>query len=299
MNKIFTFAAILLFSLVPICGAAVELKDELNTAKAQGIIFSKDNRTLLKCPANVVSVKIPSCVSVIGHKAFARCAALTGVMIPRSVKRIESGAFTWCTALKSVEIPDSVTVIGTQAFSRCKALTEFRIPAGVVEIGDGVFSGCDKLTSVSVGSGTAFAVDKIGALIDRKNIKLLYLPQSFSGIYTVPEEVVSIGAVAFYCCPKLVGVKFHDGVKRIGGKAFYGCSSLTEIEIPEGVPSVGDWTFAKCVNLSRIEIPDSVVEIGKMAFYGCSSLMEVSIGKDCKVGTNAFSCKVKRRQHKK
>lgn len=302
MNKIFTFAAVLLFSLVPIGAGAGEIQEwkaELCNAKDQGIVFSNDNRTLLKCPQNVVSVKIPSCVTVIGHKAFARCTSLTAVTIPRSVKRIEAGAFTWCTALKGVEIPDSVTVIGTQAFSRCKALTEIQIPAGVSEIGDGIFSGCDKLTAVAVESTSVFAVDKSGALIDRKNRKLLYLPPSFSGIYTVPEDVVSIGAVAFYCCRKLGGVKFHNGVKSIGGKAFYGCSSLTEIEIPQGIDAIGNWTFAKCVSLSRIEIPDSVVDIGSMAFYGCAKLTEVAVGRDCRIGTNAFPCKVKRRQQGK
>ena len=298
MKKFFALSVVILgIMLIPGCIAVQNYKDELDAAKGQGIVFSNDNKTLLKCPQNVVFVKIPSCVTVIGHKAFAKCSNLTGVSIPGSVKIIEGGAFTWCTSLKNIEIPDSVTVIGRQAFSRCKALTEIRIPAGVAEIGDGVFSGCDKLSSITVApeAASAFAVDKYGALIDRKKRKLLHLPQSFSGIYTVPEEVTSIGAVAFYCCRKLCGVRFHDQVKSIGGKAFYGCSSLEEINIPDGVTVIGDWTFAKCVSLSGVAIPDSVIDIGEMAFYGCSKLTEVAISRDCKTGTNAFDCKVIRR----
>lgn len=297
MKKFFTFAILSLLGSAAIGGGTENWKLELEIARGQGIIFSMDNRVLLKCPQNVVSVKIPSCVSVIGHKAFAKCAQLSEVMIPESVKRIDAGAFTWCVALDKIEIPESVTVIGTQAFSRCKALTEIKIPAKVTEIGDGIFAGCDKLTSVTVGSSKtpAFMVDSSGALIDCKKQKLLYLPMGFSGIYRVPESVNSIGAVAFYCCRKLTGIKFSAGVKSIGGKAFYGCSSLTGIDIPEGVPAIGEWTFAKCVDLSEVTIPDSVVSIGKNAFYGCAKLTELQVGKDCKLVPGAVPCRVIRR----
>ena len=297
MKKFFIVAAVLFYGFFAVAGNKSTVQNwsaELETAKGQGIIFSIDNRVLLKCPQNVVSVKIPSCVSVIGHKAFAKCARLSEVMIPESVKRIDAGAFTWCVALDKIEIPESVTVIGTQAFSRCKALTEFQIPAGVTEIGDGIFAGCDKLTSIRSKS-PAFMVDSCGALIDCKKQKLLYLPMGFSGIYRVPESVNSIGAVAFYCCRKLTGIKFHSGVKNIGSKAFYGCSLLAGIDIPKGVPRIGEWTFAKCVNLSEVTIPDSVTDIGKNAFYGCAKLTELQVGKDCKLVPGAVPCRVIRR----
>ena len=301
MKKFFILAAVWLWGIAAIAGEVWE--DELKTAKEQGIRFSEDNRVLLKCPPEVVSVTIPSCVAVIGHKAFDRCTELTGVVIPDSVKRIDAGAFSWCVALNKIELPESIKVIGGQAFSRCKALREIKIPAGVVEIGDGIFAGCDKLTKVTVAASTyngvktpAFAVDKSGALIDWNKRKLLYLPLDFRGIYTVPDGVASIGAVAFYCCRKLTGVIFPASVKSIGGKAFYGCSSLTGIKIPAGVPKIGDWTFAKCVSLTGVAIPDSVVEIGKKAFFNCPKLTEVSVSSECKIGTDAISGELIRRR---
>ena len=72
---------------------------ELKTAKAQGITFSDDNKTLLTCPPNVTSVVIPSCVTTIGDLAFEGCSNLTSVSIPSNCN------------VSSLAFPDNCKVI--------------------------------------------------------------------------------------------------------------------------------------------------------------------------------------------
>lgn len=110
----------------------------LQDAKAQGILFSDDNKTLLWCPLDVVgAVVIPPCVTRIGKAAFERCTALTGVMIPDSVTEIGYSAFDGCDHLRRVTIPGSVERIGRGAFLACP-LTEVSIPERA-EVGKKVF----------------------------------------------------------------------------------------------------------------------------------------------------------------
>ena len=96
--------------------------------------------------------------------------------------------------IKSVVIPNGVTSIGKEAFYGCSNLTSVTIPDSVTSIGDGAFFG---VKSVQVSSGhPIFSVDKCGALINKKENKLLYVPPSLWG-YTIPSSVTSIGSFAF------------------------------------------------------------------------------------------------------
>lgn len=88
----------------------------------------------------------------------------------------------------------------------------------------------------------------------------------------MPENVTSIGELAFFSCYSLDNIKIPSSVTTIGEYAFYGCSSLTSIEIPEGVTSIEGNTFCGCISLTNIEIPSSVTTIGSFAFQNCSNL---------------------------
>ena len=92
---------------------------------------------------------------------------------------------------KEYTIPTGVTAIGKEAFADCRRLKSVTIPAGVTTIGDGAFARCPKV-EVSP-ENPNFYLDASGALIDRKNAKLLYLPPRFSGAYTIPSGVTTIG----------------------------------------------------------------------------------------------------------
>lgn len=125
-------------------------QEELRIAQDQGIAFSDDNKTLIKCPKTVISVVIPSCVTSIEKEAFYKCENLISITIPDSVTSIESYTFSGCSNLVSVTIPDGVTSIGYKAFDGCTNLTKVTIPASVASIGNEAFDGCTHLTRVTI-----------------------------------------------------------------------------------------------------------------------------------------------------
>ena len=120
-------------------------------ALQQGLEFSADRKTLIKCPnKNIESCIIPYGVTSIGTGAFFECERLTSVVIPDSVTSIGKEAFSVCKSLTSVTIPNSVTSIGHWAFFMCTSLTSVTIPDSVTSIGGGTFQKCTNLTSVTI-----------------------------------------------------------------------------------------------------------------------------------------------------
>jgi len=92
-----------------------------------GVLYNKQQDTLITCPAKKSSVSIPSSVKVIGNGAFSYCSSLSSIIIPNGVTEIGPNAFVSCTSLKSITIPSSATKIYSSAFSNCTGLTEINV----------------------------------------------------------------------------------------------------------------------------------------------------------------------------
>ena len=111
-------------------------------ASQNGILYTYDMSTLLRCPAAKASVTIPVSVTSIRELAFAGCENLNNVTIPDSVTSIGAGAFEYCDSLTSVIISEGITSIGDTAFYGCFSLTSVAIPKSVITIGRDAFDGC-------------------------------------------------------------------------------------------------------------------------------------------------------------
>lgn len=109
-----------------------------------------------------------------------------------------------------------------------------------------------------------------------------YLAYSKLTSVTIPDNITSIKARAFFDCEELTSITIPDSVTSIGNSAFRECIRLTSVTIGSGVTSIGYSAFRDCIRLMNITIPDNVKSIGGSAFDGCKRLTSATIGNGVK-----------------
>ena len=238
------------------------------------------------------------------------------VILRDGVTSIGGAAFYYCKDLSGVVFSDSVTTIGTMAFCGCTSLTEFTIPDSVTDVGGGVFGYCSSLETVTLGKGITalpgvltynddvYDEDYIGFFKGCKKLSNVVIPNNITTIgamafcdctslteFTIPDSVTDVGGGVFYGCSALETVTIGKGVKALEtvdttecSQEFYWgffeeCQKLSTVSIPENVEAIGAEAFCNCTSLTSITIPDSVTDIGGGVFFGCSSLKAAVIGK--------------------
>ena len=280
MKKLFVFLFSLILSVlfstsalaydVKIDGIYYNIISEGKTAEVTSGIVKYSGEVVI--PSSITSKGKEYPVTSIGRWAFQYCSGLTSVTIPNSVTSIGNEAFYECTGLTSVDIPNSVTSIGKSAFFSCSGLTSITIPNSVTSIGDCALSVCSGLKDVII-----------------VNNMFVHLPKTYSGHYSIPENISQIIGGAFGGCSGLTSVTIPNSVTSIGEAAFAGCSGLTSVTIPNSVTSIGNYAFQECTGLTSVTIPNSVTSIGEGAFWACSGLTSVTIPNSVtSIGGEAF-----------
>lgn len=143
-----------------------------NFTSVDGIIYTKDMKTLVLCPARsgVVDVNVEEGTERIAAYAFGHCKSLVTVTLPSSVHDLGNGAFYRCSALTSVNLED-VTAIRKNVFNNCSSLNEVVFGRNLLSIGDNAFLGCISLTSMTFGCDIAPEIgDNAFILGDSHNI---------------------------------------------------------------------------------------------------------------------------------
>ena len=200
------------------------------------------------------TVQIPSTITVEGETY--------------TVTGIQEKAFYSCPELKNVQIPSTVSTIGAQAFGESPLLSKIIVDP----------------------TNQHFYADNNGILFNKTQTELIFCPKTFSGAYTVPEDVQKIHAFAFNNCKQLTSVVLPNGLKRIEDGAFWGCSNMTSANIPSGLTYLGSDAFRNASSLSSsIVLPSTLSEIGSSAFKRCTSLSNVTIENGVEIiGGSAF-----------
>ena len=96
-----------------------------NYLSSEGILFTKDMKKLIRCPAGtkLTDYSIPESVLSLEFSAFENCKSLRSVIIPSGVSWLQSGTFRRCTSLESLTIPRNINCIGGDFISGCSVLT--------------------------------------------------------------------------------------------------------------------------------------------------------------------------------
>ena len=165
----------------------------------EGILYSKDNKTLTRCPVALYSdgLRIPEGVETISSNAFNDCINISSFVLPTTLKTIGSSAFSGCE-MTSISIPSSVTTIGFMAFYGCEMLESFAIPEMVSVVSSMILSGSKNLSYLYIPAGIekveSYALNNCKSLtvIDSKIKKIEDVDvhySTYSNAYTVFENM--------------------------------------------------------------------------------------------------------------
>ncbi len=127
--------------------------DDLNEnyCSIDGILFSKDMKTLIKYPANKQdpSYIVPNSVRKIEQLAFAHATHLQKILLPQKLEVIKTAAFENSGLIK-VTIPNSVSEIDNGCFNCCEHLEQIVLSKQLTCINQEILANCPKLQPVTL-----------------------------------------------------------------------------------------------------------------------------------------------------
>ena len=204
-KRIFSFvlAVLMIASLLPATALAADIVNR-GTCGAE-VTWTLDSEGVLTISGSGDMYNY----GISGTPWYGSRSRVKSAVIAEGVTSIGSYAFFYCTSLTSVTIPYRVTSIGRYAFDGCTSLTSVTIPDSVTSIGDGAFASCTSLAGIWVAEGNSHYVnDASGVLFNKDKTTLVQCPGAFSGSYTIPDSVTSIGEWAFADCTSLTDVYY-------------------------------------------------------------------------------------------
>jgi len=204
---------------------------------------------------------------------------------------IGESALSGCESLTSLTLPDSVTALRREALQGMTGLKTLTLGAGLQTIHSTALNGCSSLTAILVSDDNS-AYTGVDGILYSSDLSILFrYPQARpDASFTVPSQVVQIGASAFADTRFLKQVAFPDNLLFLEEGSFRNASlttaDLSGSTLLESLPAS---VFDSCDYLSSVLLPSSLVSIGENAFHACRALPELNIPDTVNlVGANAF-----------
>ena len=192
--------------------------------------------------SQLTSIILPNSIIITTHGTFSGCSSLTSVTLSSSLQRIANSMFQDCSALTHIDIPATVTTIGQDAFTGCSSLTSIVIPASTTTIYNSAFNNCHSLQSIVVEpENTVYdSRNACNAIIKTETDELVIGCDNTE----IPDDVVTIGANAFYGRSQMTTIVLPASVTSIGSTAFMGCGGVMEMHVNATTPpSLGNGVF--------------------------------------------------------
>ena len=170
-----------------------------------GILYTKDMKTLWRCPLALYSeeLRLPESVVEIYPNAFDDCINIAKLILGPNVKRIGNSAFSNCK-MTAIYLPESVESIGSMAFWGCSNLETFVVPVNMKKVSANMFYNC-------------------------KNLSYVYLPRS---INTFEDD-------AFHGCTSLTYV--NSKIKDIENVEVYYSTYSQKYTVFDNLPDTCTW----------------------------------------------------------
>lgn len=245
---------------------------------------------------------LPESITTIGNYAFDGCVSLPITSLPTSLQTLGSYVFRDCTLLNINRFPNALTSIGNDAFfntgittldlsesplttfglstfSDCQALTSVILPNTLIATGVNTFYNCKNLSSVTLPQSLQ-RIDQ-GTFHECTALSSITLPESlqsiegrafeYSGLKSIeiPDNVTSLGILAFYNCKNLESAKLSKRLTYDNNFSYFqGCTKMTKLRIYAGVPPTIDYepylSFrTNCV----LEVPRGTEDLYRNAAY--------------------------------
>ena len=254
-----------------------------------GVLFSKDEETLLQFPAGRKNTAdnpyvVPDNTRVIGTNSFKDTKISYITIKENTVTTISDHAFYNNGFLKTIVVPEGVTSVGESAFQTCRGLISVSLPSTLNTLPANCFRGCVKLAEIEISEGL-------------EEIQTLCFSNCAFTTFTLPKSLKSVEGMAFKECKNLETVTIPDGseLTTLGNSVFVGCSALKTVTFGENckLQSIGSNVFADLESLESINnIPASVTTIGDGAFARTPNLGTITFEEGSqltKIGEGAFA----------
>lgn len=293
-----------------------------NYTSVDGILYTKDRKTMLHCPVGKKILRLPKetvtmdnyalneCVFETieveaGNTAFCsednvlydaakktlyRCGIKkTSIEIPDTLEEIWMAAFSCCDQLKTVHLPDGVKSIGFMAFIKCSRLETLTIPKSATDIKDGAFVNANPACNIAIDKDNPNYLAKDGMVFSKDGTQLFHAKKDVREV-TIPEGVTTIRPYAFSGeGSSLQTVEMPDSVTEIQRDAFSQNDTLKTVVFSKQLKTIGDRAFSRDKALENVELPATVRTIGQGAFQECTSLKSIALPAGVEIQQDAFA----------
>lgn len=237
---------------------------------------------------DIVSVKIPSCIKLIGEGAFSKCESLETVEIIglEEIAVYFRNNRNWSDTTCSYEVAgESVEKIMTVSGN---GICRIAVPADTTKL---YFSGINTLGKKEKTSITSiFAHGYCFQCTDQTDDNGAFYVEDYEYESAETSDYVTIGTRAFEYCSALTSINIPNTVRIIDTEAFYWCSKLKTLTFAKHCPliSLGDRAFQVC-NLVELNLPDMLTSIGDQCFSNGYAITKANIPNRLKtIGSKAF-----------
>ena len=260
-----------------------------------GILYSKDLKTLVVALSNVTSINMESTVETIQGFAFSNCNKLSNINITEKVKSIGEGVFS-NSNIKGITVEPKnnyFTAVNNNLYSFDGTILYRLFDTGNITIKDGVKNIIR------------------GALSNDGTIKSITLPDSFVGDTTIndwgvfpsieylylPKNVNSF-KTTMYCNVKNIEVSKENPyfqsinneyiLSKDGTELYWVKSDLTEVNIPESVETIKEYALMNS-KAEVVELPETVKKLENNIIVSSSTRKLIIQSKISEIASSALN----------